>query len=163
MKTNILAFYGHNNPKKGFLSQFYPCSFSCEGLEFNCSEQFMMAGKAILFGDKETFDLIIKETDPFKIKSYGRLIKNFNSEKWDQEKQSIVTLGNTLKFSQDRKLLQRLLDTYGQYLVEATPTDLIWGNGLSIEETEGRMINDWPGQNLLGEILMDVRELLLAK
>ena len=34
-------------------SQWHPCSFSHDGEEYNCAEQWMMAEKARIFGDVE--------------------------------------------------------------------------------------------------------------
>ena len=53
-----------------------------------------------------------------------------------------------------------MLSTGEQYLVEASPTDLIWGVGLSEFDPDIYDESKWRGKNLLGEILIVVRERL---
>jgi len=44
--------------------QWMPCQFEVDGFEFSSTEQFMMAGKAKLFGDRERWKMIMSEHDP---------------------------------------------------------------------------------------------------
>lgn len=69
--------------------------------------------------------------------------------------------GNYLKFSQNQDLLAYLASTRGKVLVEASPYDKIWGVGW--REKDGNISNPmlWKGENLLGFILMEVRDDLL--
>ena len=160
----ILLFYGHtsknNEITKSCLSQWWPCKFKSNGIEYNCTEQYMMSEKAKLFKDEEAYQLIIKETSQKKIKEYGRKIKNFNDEEWNKNKINIVVQGNILKFSQNEDLKQFLIDTGDKILVEASPTDKIWGIGLDQYNPDSRNPLKWKGQNLLGFSLMKVRDII---
>ena len=42
-----------------------------------CMEQYMMAGKAELFGDSEIREQILKCSDPKQIKALGRKVRGF--------------------------------------------------------------------------------------
>ncbi len=64
-----------------------------------CMEQYMMASKALLFGDKKIRKQIIKCNEPHQIKELGRKVHAFNQNTWDKFKYSIVLNGNWLKFS----------------------------------------------------------------
>ena len=92
-----------------------------------CMEQYMMAGKAGLFGDSEIREQILKCSDPKQIKALGRKVRSFDQKVWDKFKYAIVLLGNWYKFSQNRELREFLLSTGGSVLVEASPYDNIWG------------------------------------
>lgn len=71
-----------------------------------------------------------------------------------------VYTGNLLKFSQNEELKQKLLDTENKILVEASPYDKIWGIGLSVSDKDFYNPILWKGENLLGKILMKVRNTL---
>lgn len=118
----------------------------------------MMSKKALLFDDKEVFEQIMVSDEPNKIKSLGRKIRNFDEKIWNDVKYSIVLNGNYLKFTQNRNLMNFLLSTGDKILVEASPTDRVWGIGMS--ENDERINNpyEWQGENLLGFALTEVRE-----
>ena len=86
----FVLFFGHfsrnNEITKSCLSQWWPCKFKSNGIEYNCAEQYMMSEKAKLFKDEEIYKLILKETSQKRIKGYGRKIKNFNDEEWNKKK-----------------------------------------------------------------------------
>ena len=66
-----------------------------------------------------------------------------------------------LQFRQNEPLKKKLLETAGQTLVEASPTDKIWGIGLSQDDPRASDRSKWRGTNWLGEILTEVREEIL--
>ena len=69
---------------------------------------------------------------------------------------------NIAKFSQHTDLKDFLLDTRPQILVEASPYDSIWGIG-KIAHSSMCDPHNWEGENLLGFVLMEVRERLYSK
>src|SRR5574337_437035 len=112
-------------------SQWYRCSFTVDGTQFNCAEQFMMHGKAMLFGDAEVAAKVLAADHPRDHKALGRKVKPFDDATWRRAREAIVLAGNRAKFSQDAELRELLLATAGTTLVEASPYDRIWGIGLS--------------------------------
>ena len=123
-----------------------------------CMEQYMMAAKAELFGDKEIRDQILKCSDQKQIKALGRKVRGFDQKVWDKFKYAIVLLGNWHKFSQNRELREFLLSTGDSVLVEASPYDAIWGIRLPASAPEAQDPMKWRGRNLLGFALMEVRD-----
>jgi hypothetical protein len=124
---------------------------------YNCCEQYMMANKARLFGDDETFGLIMREDNPRIQQKLGRSVKNYVQEVWDKNNERIVYDGNILKFSQHDDLRERLLLTDPKILVEASPDDVIWGVGLSADDPLILDPRNWLGENRYGKLLMRVR------
>ena len=162
METDkYVFFFGHkeNSLLTHYFSQWYKCNFTnSNGTEFSSAEQYMMYKKALLFGDKEIAQKIINSDDPAEVKALGRKVKNYSESKWNEYKYKIVVRGNKLKFSQNKKLLKRLLETGNKLLVEASPYDKIWGIGLTAIDACKIPQNKWPGQNLLGLALGEVRD-----
>jgi ribA/ribD-fused uncharacterized protein len=80
------------------------------------------------------------------------------------EKLDIVVQGNMYKFTiaEDAENLRAwLLATGDRMLVEASPSDRVWGVGFT-EKNAGANRHRW-GQNLLGKALMVVRARLEAE
>ncbi len=131
-----------------------------DGTVYNCCEQYMMYKKAQLFNDVEMADKILAEKDPFNHQKLGRQIKGFDADKWDRNKIGIVWYANYLKFSQHEDLRERLLATGDKIMAEASPYDLIWGIGFKATDDLALDEDNWKGQNLLGKVMMSVREAL---
>jgi ribA/ribD-fused uncharacterized protein len=125
--------------------------------KFTTAEQFMMMGKAALFGDREIFNAMSKTNCPKQQKKLGRKVSNFDAHVWDKYSVDIVKLGNYLKFSQNDELRKKLLETGNAILVEASPLDKIWGIGLRFDNPKVNNPVNWKGTNLLGISLEFVR------
>ena len=143
-------------------SQWYRCAFTVNGHAFSCTEQFMMHGKAVLFGDAEIAAEILAADHPRKHKALGRKVRNFDDAVWKRERLTIVREGNRAKFTQNPELLAQLLATRGTTLVEASPYDRIWGIGLAASNPRAQDPAQWRGQNLLGQVLTSLRDELVA-
>ncbi|MCB1592221.1 MAG: NADAR family protein [Alphaproteobacteria bacterium] len=160
----FLCFWSHEqnatHVTKACLSQWYPSSFCIEGRTYLTAEHFMMAEKAKIFGDIEKMQEILSADNPGKAKALGREITGFSQEKWDKHKLGIVIRGNIEKFSQNISLGEFLLKTGDRILVESSPRDRIWGCGLAENDQHIENPEHWPGENLLGFALMEVRRKL---
>jgi len=139
-------------------SQWHPCTFVVDGRTFNCAEQFMMHGKAQLFGDAEIAAKMLETADPKQHKALGRKVKSFDDARWRDARIAIVKAGNRAKFTQNAELLAQLMATRGTTLVEASPYDKIWGIGLAATDPRAQDRATWRGQNLLGQILTELRD-----
>ena len=97
---------------------------------------------------------------PKDAKALGRQVKNFDDYNWNQVKYMFMLMACHFKFSQNPELKQELLNTKNKILVEASKTDLVWGVGLAASDPLILDSKNWKGENLLGEVLMDVRNIL---
>jgi hypothetical protein len=152
----------------GPFSQWHKCSFTVREITYNCTEQYMMAQKALLFNDESTYNEIMAESNPRAQKKLGRKIQGFSKDIWDEHRYSIVLAGNIAKFSQDQQLNAILMFTGLTTIVEASPVDNIWGIGLAETTRDGDAVleiydrSKWKGLNLLGQVLTQVRETFKA-
>jgi ribA/ribD-fused uncharacterized protein len=144
-------------------SQWYNTKnqFMEDGIPYQNAEQYMMLGKARVFGAWEILAKMKKTDNPRVIKQLGREIKNFSDEVWDKHKMDIVTRGNFLKFSQNPDLLEILIEHKDLTLVEASPQDPVWGIGLHWDDDAVLDEKNWKGQNLLGQCIMRARDEIL--
>lgn len=156
-KSDFIIFSKSTNA----LSQWYKCKFEDnEGIIYNSAEQYMMAKKALLFKDEETYHKIMIEDDLSSIKKYGREIRSFDNIIWDKYKEDIVYKANFFKFFQNEELKTFLKSTDNKVIVEANPNDNIWSCGLKPDDENIYNEEEWKGENLLGKIIMQVRDVL---
>lgn len=155
-KEDFIFFWG------GTFSQWCPSVFTIDGVDYNCSEQYMMAKKALLFGDTDAYREIMLEDEPATQKAIGRTVRGFNKEKWEQYCQKFVYDANLAKFKQNPRMLKELLATdYSKKIVEASPEDKIWGIGLRDSDSRALDESTWLGTNWLGIAIMKVRSTIL--
>lgn len=158
-------FWGHRPRGDGKLSdsvfsQWWPCRFEVDDQVYVTAEQFMMAEKARLFGDEKARAAILAAESPATCKKLGRAVQGFEEARWVASRFDLVTRGNLAKFDQDDRLRSYLLDTGAEILVEASPTDRVWGIGIGREDARARDPLAWQGANLLGFALVRVRGIL---
>lgn len=148
----------------GMYSQWFESPFEAEGQKFNCTEQYMMYKKAMLFGDEDVANAIMRTRNPSDQKSLGRQVRNFNSEVWNQHAIDIVSEGNYQKFKQNPELSKILLGEHlNKEIVEASPKDKIWGIGLHYSDEACDDKSKWQGTNWLGISIMNARERLVKE
>ena len=148
-------FWGNSD----IYSNWFKSKFEMDGIIFENSEQAMMYEKALLMNDQSSANEILKTRNPRVIKELGRAIKPWNQKLWDEQKFDIMVKVLTCKFK-DPILAKQLLSTGIRIIVEASPYDKIWGIGMSENDEGVEDQSNWKGQNLLGEALMYVRQLI---
>lgn len=153
--TEFYFFYKTRHP----FSNWHRSPFTDEdGIDYNCSEQYMMYKKAMLFGDSYIAKKILTKSDPRDQKDLGRMVANFDTKKWSDNAKKIVYEGLKLKFDQNPDLKKVLMQTSGKLLVEASPYDKVWGIGLAEDNPKIYDRNNWRGENWLGIVLTELRE-----
>lgn len=152
------VFFWGAQPPNGVFSNWYKSTFVHNGKTYNCSEQFMMEQKALLFGDTEVADLIMQQTDPKKQKFLGRQVRGFDHDTWMEKCEDIMVPGLISKFVYDEYASKILESTGNAIIVEASPLDKIWGIGLAEDHPSAKIQAEWQGLNLLGKVLMRTRD-----
>jgi ribA/ribD-fused uncharacterized protein len=155
-KENLLFFYG------GIFSQWASGQFHCYHLktDVNCAEQAMMLSKAKTFNDMDAYERILLADHPRDQKFIGRNVQNYNEKIWSEVRYKFVLDINRDKFTQAKAWKELLLLTHPYLLVEASPSDKIWGIGLG-EDNENVLKREIWGLNLLGKAITEVREELI--
>ena len=141
-------------------SQWTLSPFTVDLVKYNCAEQFMMASKVRLFSNDTALSAILASDDPREQKRLGRQVHYFDPKLWQSECKNIVLHGDLAKFSQNEEMHLAFYQTGDRRLAEASPHDNLWGIGLSACDPRASSPDSWGGQNLLGQALEHVREIL---
>ena len=129
-----------------FLSNFYDVPVTYDGITYQNNEAAFQAQKCLKYEDKIQFSNL----NPSEAKHLGRKVSL--RPDWEEVKRKFMKEIVFAKFTQHGFLKAKLLNTNDFYLEEGnTWGDKIWGT------VNGQ------GQNLLGQILMEVREELKEK
>lgn len=147
MQDKIL-FYKVND-RYGIFSNFYKCGFFIDGKYWPTAEHFFQAQK---FNDEALREKIRKLSSPMDAAILGRDRANTLRDDWEGVKDNIMRLAVMEKFKQNDEARDILLATNDFVLVEHTKNDSYWGDG-----------GDGSGKNMLGNILMETRNILKTK
>ncbi len=154
---NHCVFFWKEDGENGYMSNWYNRPFTVDGITYQNTEQYFMAQKAATFGDMKTRDQILATSSPKECKALGRNVSPFDSAVWDAQRFQIMKEGNREKYLQNPDLMVKLLATGDAMLAEASPFDDIWGIKMSAAEALIADPSSWPGQNLQGKLLMELR------
>ena len=132
----------------GQFSNFAPFPISLDGERWPTTEHYFQAAKF----DKADYKLKIRRANsPMEAARLGRDRKQKIRRDWESVKVGIMRDALLAKFTQHDELRALLLSTGEAKIVEHTENDSFWGDG-----------GDGSGKNMLGQILMQVRETLRA-
>ena len=97
-RFKYVFFWGHRPKQIGIIdkscfSQWFPAKFKIDGNKFGSSEHYMMAEKARLFDDAEMLDKILNAPNPGAAKQFGRQVRGFVEEVWQDKCFDIVVKG----------------------------------------------------------------------
>jgi len=152
--------FSESSEHSNYLCTTYESVFCDRGVSFQTVEHFLAYHKAECAGDNRMAEIILMTDNISLIKKFGESIINHDESKWQRIHFKILWRGNYLKFTQDRKLRNKLILTRGKRLVYANEQDPFYGNGTM---PELNVVNPMYSQgfNILGFVLMDVRDQIL--
>lgn len=130
----------------GCFSNFAAYPFELDGKRWPTSEHYFQAQK---FAGTPYEEEIRQERSPMIAARLGRKRAWPLRADWEQVKDDVMRRAVRAKFDQHPELREILLGTGAAVLIEHTQNDAYWGDG-----------GDGSGRNMLGKILMEVREAL---
>lgn len=130
----------------GCFSNFSRHGFQLDNKYWKTSEHYFQAQK---FAGTKYEDKVRESRSPKEAAQLGRR-RDFPLRKdWESVKDDVMRRAVLAKFQKHEDIRQILLDTGDKELVENAPGDYYWGCG-----------KDGSGKNMLGIILMEVRDQL---
>ncbi len=174
-----ILFSVKHDAAKGWLHPQFPSTFKGTkgGQVYFSAEQYYSEKKAVLARDKDVqtkilavtcvpvvngvFNWPVVDAAHAQVHNLVREIKNFNPQEWLNHNVQIMRQALTYKFCQDETLYGLLLATGNAYLLYASPEDGFWGIGCTEQAAlTGQVPSTHWGQNLLGNLLMELRNKL---
>lgn len=141
----MIKFYSEHCDEYGCFSNFSTHEIDLDGYLWKTSEHYFQAQKFI---DKDNFDRVKNALTPGKAKFIGKTTNALRPD-WEDIKDDIMKRVVLAKFTQHKDIRDVLLSTGDEEIVEDSPTDYYWGIGAN-----------GSGKNMLGKILMAVRDIL---
>lgn len=125
-----------------FLSNFYPVEIKLDGIVYPNAETAFQAQKTLDVEERRKFSMLER---PVQAKRLGRKVKL--RDDWEEVKLDIMTEIVSQKFLQHPHLIEMLLQTDDEELIESNKWgDRFWGVCKGV------------GENHLGKILMKIRD-----
>jgi ribA/ribD-fused uncharacterized protein len=141
--TSRILFY-RTADAYGAFSNFAAYPIAIDGRLWPTSEHFFQAQKFTRDEDREA---ILAERSPMRAAQLGRDRSRPVRADWDDVRDEVMLAALRAKFTQHAELRALLLDTGDAELVEHTANDRYWADG-----------GDGTGRNMLGKLLMQVRD-----
>ena len=143
-----IRFYDRDEPYYEF-TNFYQAPIILDDKTWPTTEHYFQAQKFIGTSYSEMIRKFDRPRQAFDL-SRNPTVSRWRRKDWEDIKIDIMRKALLAKFTQHKDLRQLLLHTEGRYLIEHTPYDKFWGNG-----------GDDSGENHLGLLLMEIRQLLV--
>jgi N-glycosidase YbiA len=147
-EKKVINFYSTKD-EYGCFSNFAAFPFKLKGKMWKTTEHYFQAQK---FADTEHEEELRLVASPMVVARMGRSRQRPLRKDWEVAKDQIMLEALRAKFSQNEELKTILLGTNDAILVEHTRNDKYWGDG-----------GDGSGKNMLGILLMQIREELCEK
>ena len=143
-ETDDIRFFRPSD-RYGFLSNFYYSDFTVDGKHYRSAEHYFQSKK--FAHDENQSELVRLAKTPYEALKMGRNRAIKIDPDWDKNRISVMKTAVFHKFLYSPQLRNHLLATYPRNIFEVNPNDYFWSLGL-----KGN------GRNMLGQILMEVRD-----
>lgn len=142
------VYFYSTRSQYGCFSNFSHHGFELDSYYWPTSEHYFQAQKFVTT-DPAWFHKIREVKTPKDAAKMGRSREHPLRQDWEQVKDEVMQRAVFCKFKTHADLREILLATGDELIVENAPGDYYWGCG-----------KGGSGQNKLGKILMDIREIL---
>lgn len=159
-KQPIILFSNTDTDEYGFLSLKWAVQIEFQSTIYHSAKQAIFAELAKLFGDQENLEKIMSSETADEITYSVKNISDENATKWNEAIKKLMYDVNLAKFNQYAELSGRLIETRNAIIGAYEPNDTLIGIGIASENPLAKNPINWAGQNILGKVLMEIRETL---
>lgn len=154
---NLEVFDRYAHP----LSNLYPCKLNAHGITHKSAEHMFQFLKAKFHKQLDICDVIEHEWNVMKVRNSVSDI-DLCSEWFDVERLTMKKVLNE-KFKQNQQFRNAVIDSKGKTLVYAVTFDRLFGAGITPKVAHVMDVDSYPGQNLLCDLIVEIRELYLME
>jgi len=149
--NNVIAFAGRYSP----LSNLYPTTLEVDGLTYTSSEHCYQHKKCIAAGNTSAAAAVLLSVEPEDAMVAGSTVKP--SQEWIQ-KEGLGIMKQALKAKFHPQHMKAKLTACGKRLIVEATRSRIWGIGQPFTSPNVLQPDTYNGQNLLGTLLMELRD-----
>jgi ribA/ribD-fused uncharacterized protein len=139
-----ITFYRERDEPYGCFSNFSKHSFEVDGMPWQTIEHYFQAMKFVGTPHEEA---VRHAKSPMEAKTMGNDRSHPLRPDWETVKDDIMRQAVRAKFTQQPEIRAVLLGTGSEEIIEAADNDAYWGWGPNHN-----------GKNMLGKILMEIRD-----
>ena len=144
------------------MSNMYPCTVPFRNKQFPSSEHAYQWEKAMTVGDFSAAQQILEAPDGFTAKKISQRMDKQCLDIWRQHYSvRVMKKIAQAKFENVEEFREELIDSKGMFLIETT-SDTFWGVGFLQDVAAYCRPQYWPGENVMGRILMELRDKYLG-
>ena len=149
---STIGFFGEINP----LSNFFPASFTHEGVQYISSEQYIQVSKAQYFDDSDTHSKIMGCTTSYECKTFSKQIRNMDEAKWEEAAAAVCYPRIKAKFCQNPYAMDCLIRKTGSKRIVECAADRLWATGIPLNDPTCLDETKWIGPGILGQMLESI-------
>ncbi len=150
LATFYTAFFAQHSP----LSNVHLARFVKDGIQYENNEHYYQHKRAVENADQEKAKEILQAKEPLLCQKVGQNVSIHNPADWENRCLEVMYEGLLAKSEQNHYLKVFLLSTGSTVLLEASPHDMFYGIGLSINHKNIFKSMEWPGgKNWLSKLL----------
>ncbi len=154
--SGLIQFCG----RASHFCNFHPSPFIIDGISYINNEQYYQSMKSEEFCDHANAAEIRSSSGPLKMFILCNKVKNFNENTWRQKCDDVMLKGLLAKFRSNLRLKQYVLDTGDAVIADCNGKDRYWGTRVYMSNTLSESVDNCPGKNKLGKLLMEARTIL---
>lgn len=158
--TAPALFFGSDEGKGEWRSfaNTYEAPIQLGDIVYPSAEHYVQWAKAKLFNDEAAAEKILKTKSGKAVKTLGDKVKDAVEETWVAKQDEVMKTALQAKYAQHPDLVAILRTTGDRPIGEANAREKYWSIGTSAETVKAADPKKWPGKNMLGKLLMSIRE-----
>ena len=140
------------------LSNLHPCDLTIDGQQYKSVEHYYQHQKALCTRHKDVAERILHTKEPLDVLFLGKDLVTEGTD-WNSKQELVMKRGLECKF---RIPVMKLAVQQAASVIGEATRNMTWGTGVGLGRVNTFDSKAWPGKNLLGKLLKDIKSGLSA-